>query len=163
MQNTEYPSKCNFDLVFGSGASVRVAPTLALSTSCQKESVHENLDANPYVLGIVHADLLGVHPRVSVKLRYCWFILSVDSVTTKHIELLLSVSKFIEPYSNLHKIFSSFLDGNLSPLHPPPHHAALHLRLVQMVSPNWRLPGCSGRGMSTKRSTSPFLSRSGEL
>ena len=43
------------------------------------------------------------------------------------------------------------------------HYSALHLRLVQMVSPNWRLPECSGRGMSTKRSTSPFLSRSGEL
>ena len=66
------------------------------------------------------ADILDVHPRVSVTLRYCMFILSVDSLTTKHIELLLSVSKFIEPYSNLHKIFSSFLDGNLSPLCPPP-------------------------------------------
>ena len=55
MQNTEYPSKCNFDLVFGSGVSVRVAPTLTLSTSCQIEPVHENLDANPYVLGIYSA------------------------------------------------------------------------------------------------------------
>ena len=52
MQNTEYPSKCNFDLVFGSGVSVRVAPTLTLSASCQIEPVHENLDVNPYVLGI---------------------------------------------------------------------------------------------------------------
>ena len=47
------------------------------------------------------------------------FILSVDSLATKHIELLLSVSKFLDT-SNLHKIFSSFLDGNLSPLRPPP-------------------------------------------
>ena len=55
MQKTEYPSKCDFDLVFGSGVSVRVAPTLTLSASCQKEPVHENLDANPYVLGIYSA------------------------------------------------------------------------------------------------------------
>ena len=55
MQKTEYPSKCDFDLVFGSGVSVRVVCTLTLSASCQKEPVHENLDANPYVLGIYSA------------------------------------------------------------------------------------------------------------
>lgn len=52
------------------------------------------------------ADLQGVHPRVSVTLRYCVFILSVDSLTTKHIELLLSVSKFFDT-SNLHKFLAA--------------------------------------------------------
>ena len=44
------------------------------------------------------ADLQGVHPRVSVTLRYCVFILSVDSLATKHIEVLLSVRKFLQTF-----------------------------------------------------------------